>query len=223
MYNLQMPYADKLKAVLSPQERRIFHRLNTPRKIQDYLDTLPINFELAGETYMSPRRVIVEKMAHCFEGALLAAAVLAYHGARPLLMDLRTSSNDEDHVITLFQVNGHWGAISKTNHVVLRYRDPVFRSSRELVMSYFHEYALDDGSKNLREYSRPIDLSIYEPHEWVTAPEDLHWLVEKTDSCRHYPIAPKENLRKLRKTDTIERSILDLTEWHENGRRKSYK
>ena len=172
---------------------------------------------------MSPRRVLVTRTAHCFEGALLAAAALAYHGGKPHLLDLRTSRNDEDHVITVFKQNGHWGAISKTNHVVLRYRDPVFKTPRELVMSYFNEYALADGSKNLREYSDVLDLSRYAPETWVTAEPDLHWLVDKTDSCRHYPVAPRKNMRRLRKTDTIERKILEMTEWRESGRRNTYK
>ena len=143
-------YVDKIKALLSPTERKIFQKLTTPQKIQDYLDKLPINYEHGGETYMSPRRMLKVKTAHCFEGALFAAAALAYHGHKPLLMDLRTAVPYEDHVIALFRVNGLWGAISKTNHVVLRYRDAVYRSPRELAMSYFHEYVESDGKKSLR-------------------------------------------------------------------------
>ena len=217
-----MRYADRIKSLLTPVENRIFQKQNSPAKIQDYLDTLPINFEHTGETYLSPRRVIQQKTAHCFEGALLAAAVLAYHDRKPLLLDLRTVPDDEDHVVTLFEENGYWGAISKTNHVVLRYRDPVFKTIRELVLSYFNEYALNDGSKNLRAYSNPIDLSKYAPEKWVTTEKDLFWLVEKTDSCRHSPIAPKTNLRRLRPTDRIERKILDLTEWKKSGKRNRF-
>ena len=213
-----MRYADRLRAILTQDEHKVFRGLNSPKKIQDFLDSLPINFELAGETYMSPRRVLATRTAHCFEGALLAAAALAYHGGKPHLLDLRTSPNDEDHVITVFKENGRWGAISKTNHVMLRYRDPVFKTPRELAMSYFNEYSLADGSKNLREYSDPIDLSKYAPEKWVIAKSDLHWLVDKTDSCRHYPVAPRKNIRRLRKTDNIERKILEMTEWKKSGK-----
>src|SRR3989338_7482265 len=150
-----MIYQQELREILSPIERRIFVRLNSARKIQDYLDTLSINFEIKKETYMSPRRVIREKTAHCFEGALFACAALAYHGKKPLLLALVTIDRDEDHVVALFKENGLWGAISKTNHPILRYRDPVYKSIRELAMSYFHEYIMDDGTKSLRIYSKP--------------------------------------------------------------------
>ncbi len=206
-------YADKLKQLFSPTEKKIFAKLNTPQKIQDYLDTLPINYEHSGETYMSPRRMIRAKTAHCFEAALFAAAAFAYHGKKPLLMDLRTAIPYEDHVITLFRVNGLWGAISKTNHVILRYRDAVYRSPRELAMSYFHEYVESDGKKSLREYSSPIDLARFKPELWVAAQEDLYWLVEALDSARHFPIAPDKSMQTLRKASKIEMKALDLEEW----------
>src|SRR3989344_7563100 len=134
-----MAYARRIRKVLTPPEILVFKKLRTPQKIQDYLDALPINFEDSGETYRSPRRLLGAKEAHCLEGALFAAAVLAYHGQKPLLLDLRTTPRDEDHVVALFRQNGRWGAISKTNHAVLRYRDPVYKDVRELAMSYFHE------------------------------------------------------------------------------------
>ncbi len=206
-------YVDRLRALLSPVERKIFGKLTTPQKIQNYLDTLPINYELRGETYMSPRRMMKAKTAHCFEGALFAAAVLAYHGQKPLLMDLRTSRPYEDHVITLFRVNGLWGAISKTNHAILRYRDAVYRSPRELAMSYFHEYVESDGKKSLREYSNPIDLTRYAPKRWVVADDDLHWLVDALDNARHFPVAPKKNLRTLRTPSPFELKAMNIVEW----------
>ncbi len=123
-------YQHKLHALLSPAEHRVMRKLSTPQKIQDYLDSLPINFEEKGETILSPRRVLRERKAHCIEGAFFAAASLAYHGYPPLLMDFRTLPNDEDHVVAVFKEKGHWGAISKTNHAILRWRDPVYRSAR---------------------------------------------------------------------------------------------
>ena len=206
-------YAERIKADLTSPERKIFARLTSPSKIQDYLDTLPINFEMAGETYMSPRRTLRAKKAHCFEGALVAAAAFAFHGQKPLLMDLRTVRPYEDHIVALFRSGGLWGAISKTNHVILRYRDPVYRSPRELAMSYFHEYIESDGKKSLREYSTAFDLSRYAPEKWVTAEEEMHWLVDALDACRHSPIAPKKIMRTLREAARIEIKAGDLVEW----------
>ncbi len=208
-------YQDKIKAILSPAERRIFSKLITPQKIQDYLDTLPINFETRGETYMSPRRMIKAKTAHCFEGALFAAAALAYHGHKPLLMDLRTAAKYEDHVVALFRVHGLWGAISKTNHAVLRYRDPIYRSPRELAVSYFHEYVESDNTKSLRAYSAPYELSRFAPKKWVIAEKDLDWLPDAPRKSPHLPIAPQKNLRRLRAVSKTELKAFgyDVVEW----------
>ncbi|HCM43946.1 MAG: hypothetical protein UY59_C0009G0010 [Candidatus Kaiserbacteria bacterium GW2011_GWA1_50_28] len=211
-----MQYADRLRAILTPPERRVFESLNTPQKIQDYLDTLSMNFEIQGETYMSPRMVLREKTAHCFEGALLAAAALMYNGHSPLLLDLQTIASDEDHVITLFQHNGYWGAISKTNHTMLRWRDPVYKTIRELAMSYFHEYVMwDDGRKSLLAYSKPFDLRRFAPERWVTSEENLLWLAEKLDNSRHFPIVPKKNARLLRSASKIELKAMRIVEWKE--------
>ena len=204
---------DKLSKFLNIEELRLFRKLKSPKLIQDYLDTLSINFETSGETYMSPRRVIKNKTAHCFEGALLAAAALSYHGHKPLLLDLVTIERDEDHVVALFRQNGLWGAISKTNHPILRYRDPVYKTVRELAMSYFHEYIMDDGTKSLRKFSKPFDLSRYSPTKWVTAGEDLNWLVEALDASPHSAIAPPKAIKKLRKASRIEIKAINITEW----------
>ncbi len=120
---------------LTKAEERVLRELNTPSKIQDFLNGLAINHEKKGETYLSPRRVLVERKAHCLEGALLAATALWIAGQKPLLMDLRTLENDDDHVVALYRTNGYWGAISKTNHSVLRFRDPIYRTLRELTLS----------------------------------------------------------------------------------------
>jgi len=212
-------YAKELQALLSPAERTVFKMLNTPQKIQDYLDKLPINFELKGETIYSPRRVLREGSAHCVEGALFAAAALAYHGRAPYLMDIQTTPDDYDHVVALFKEGGRWGAISKTNHAILRWRDPVYRTPRELALSYFHEYILDPGKKTMRAYSKPFDLSRYAP-EWAVAEEDLSDLIEMLDDSPHSPVASKATMSKLRRASPLERKMLDLTEWGENGKIK---
>jgi len=206
-------YKDRIRSVLSPAEKRIFARLRTPQKIQDYLDKIPVNFELSGETYMSPRRMLRERAAHCFEGALFAAAVLAYHGQKPLLLDLKTSAEDEDHVVALFRANGRWGAISKTNHAVLRYRDPVYKNVRELAMSYFHEYFMRSGKKTMRSYSLPFDLSKFSPETWITAGQNLDTLAAKLDFSKHIPIATAKQLRALRRATPFEIATVEATEW----------
>lgn len=212
-----------MKALLTPAEHALFKKLNTPQKVQDFLDTLPINFELAGETYMSPRRVVQTNTAHCFEGALFAAAALAYHGHTPLIMDIRTTADDEDHVVTIFEEFDHWGAISKTNHSILRYRDSTYRNPRELVMSYFHEYMLNDGIKTMREYSEPFDLSQFDPTMWVTSEEELFWLVEALDDSPHEPVAPRQSMKRLRPGSNVEIKAMLVTEWSKRGTMYNYK
>jgi hypothetical protein len=209
----------RIHSLLSGTEAKIFRKLSSPRKIQDFIDSLAINMEIDARTYMSPRRVLATGQAHCVEGALLAAAALAYHGERPLLLDFQAAYDDEDHVVALFRQNGHWGAISKTNHPGLRYRDPIHQSLRGLAASYFHEYYLWDGRKSLRFYSKPFDLARYAPESWVTANEDLDWLVHALDASAHSSIIPKGNLRKLRPASAFEIHASAAVEWREDGRR----
>jgi len=206
-------YTQSFKSILTTSENKVFSKLAAPQKIQDFLDALPINFEPKGETYLSPRLVLARRTAHCFEGALLAAAALAYHGKPPLLLDLRATQDEDDHVVALFRVGGLWGAISKTNHPVLRYRDPVYRSVRELAMSYFHEYVAPDLRKSLREFSSPFDLRRYRPKRWLIAQKKLQWLADALDRSHHFPIAPKKNLSIIRKASKIELKASDITEW----------
>ncbi len=173
-----------------------------------------------GETYHSPRKVLEEKRAHCMEGAVFAAAVLAYHGKKPLLMDLQTADPDDDHVVALFREGTLWGAISKTNHAVLRYRDAIYQSPRELAMSYFNEYFLEEnGKKTLRTYSAPFDISKHAPEKWVIAEESLDWLAGELDWSRHFPLVSKRAIRKLRPASRVERRAIAFTEWDKRGKR----
>ncbi|MDP2648700.1 MAG: hypothetical protein Q8P19_02260 [bacterium] len=209
-----MSYSTRIKELLSRSERRVLSKISTPRKIQDYLDSLPANFELSGDTCMSPRLVMRHKVVHCFEGAILAAAALAYHDKPPLLMDLRAGAGDDDHVVALFRQNGYWGTISKTNHPVLRYRDPVYATPRELAMSYFHEYiGASSRDKVLKAYSAPFDLRKYPPEKWVTDERSLRWLSGELDKSRHFPTVPKKNRRLLRDVSEYEWKASDITEW----------
>lgn len=185
------------------EENSLMKKLNTPAKIQDFLNSLEFNFELDGkQTLKSPLMVLRTKNAHCIEGAILAAYILSLHGYPPLILHLKTIKGDFDHVIALFKQNGLWGALSKTNHSVLRYREPVYRSVRELVMSYFHEYFLNDGRKTLIKYSRPLKLSIFEKG-WEVEEDYLWGIDDELDRIKHYDIVPK-NAVKFRRADKIE-------------------
>lgn len=199
--------------LFTSKEKVFLKRLTTPAKIQDYLNSIPFNFETNGvDTLKSPIRVLREKNAHCFEGALFAAYVLSLHGQKPFVMYLQANKKDVHHVIALFKQNGYWGAISKTNHAVLRYREPVYKTIRELALSYFHEYFLKDGSKTLRKYSAPLDLSKFED-DWMLREEDLWGIDSELDKVKHFEIIPKKNIKSLRKADQIERDAGELVEW----------
>jgi hypothetical protein len=192
------------KSGLSLSEWKVLRNLNTPQKIQDFLNKLPFNFE-KNNRYMSPKHILKSRKAHCFEGALLAAAALWAHGLSPLLLDLKVKEGvgDTDHVVVLFNQHGEWGALSKTNHAVLRYREPVYKTVRELAMSYFHEYFLPNGNKTLRSFSKPFDLSKF-GSGWISADTDLYHLAEALDRAPHVPILSKKQIQNLRKADTIE-------------------
>jgi len=198
---------------LTPGERRTLRGLSTPIKIQDFLDALPYNFEPTGDTCQSPRMVLKTRTAHCIEGAMLAALALRIAGERPLVVDLEAASHDFAHVITVFQKRGKWGAISKTNHSVLRFRDPVYASIRELVMSYFHEYTDDHGKKTLRSYSNPIDLTRFDRKQWMTSKDDVWFVPEFLADVRHLSILDRGQIRSLRPQDAMERKASMLVEW----------
>ena len=189
--------------VFTKKEKDLIKKLNTPAKVQDFLNTLSFNFEENGETLKSPILTLRARRAHCMEGALLGAYILSCHGYKPLILNLETSSGDFDHVIALFKEDGRWGALSKTNHAVLRYREPVYKNVRELVLSYFHEYFLDSGVKTLRRYSRPLDLNVFEKN-WEAMEGNLWGIDQELDKIKHYDVASKKTLKKLRKVDKIE-------------------
>jgi len=198
----------------TPREIQIFEKLKTPQKIQDFLDKLPMNFERDGDTLKSPRRVLRERNAHCLESAFFAAAVLWFHGQEPLLLDIQSTRDDWDHVVTLFKQHGRWGAISKTNHNVLRYREPVYRSYHELAMSFFHEYFLPEkkGKKTMRAYSKPFNLKKF-GNKWVTQEDDLWDMGDALDESPHIKITTPAILRALRRANPIEVKAGKIPEW----------
>jgi hypothetical protein len=196
----------------SAKEWKQLKKLSSPAKIQDYLSALPFNFEEEGETHTSVKETLRTKTAHCFEGALVAAAALWIQGRRPLLLDLKVVRPDFDHIVTLFEEEGKWGAISKTNHAVLRYREPVYASVRELAMSYFHEYFLQNGKKTMRSFSKPFDLSKHGT-DWLTSPENLADLAHVIDQSPHTEILSPQMIRKLRKAEKIEIKAAGLAQF----------
>ena len=189
---------------LTPRELRILRSLTTPARIQDFLNELPFNNEPHGETCMSPRRVLRTGKAHCMEGAMLAAAALRLLGQRPIIVDLCSVYEDDDHEVALFGRPGRWGALSKTGSPVLRYREPIYRSVRELIMSYFHEYFMNNGRKTLRSYSVPVDLSRFDKRSWMTAEDDLWDIAQHMSDVPHHRILTPSQVKHLRKADPIE-------------------
>lgn len=220
-YSYGMKRLSRAQSGLTRKEYESLVRLTTPIKIQDYLDSLPMNWEKKGDTHMSPRRVLKEKKAHCIEGALLAAAALWLHGERPLIMNVspRLGHGDDDHVIALYRRAGRWGAISKTNHASIRFRDPIYRSFRELVLSYFHEWFLNStGEKVLECYSRPLDMRRFGTG-WLTAEDDLWEVADALSTLKHYYLVPKGNWKFVRKAGPMELKAGRLIEWKKSDQR----
>lgn len=199
----------------------ILRKLNSPIKIQNFLDQMPINYEKKGETIMSPLRALRANKCHCLEGAMIAALALWINGEKPLLLDLKAKPPDVDHVVALYRRNRLWGAISKTNHATIRFRDPVYKTLRELALSYFHEWFVDKdyppsikaGEKTMRSFStRALDLSKFGT-KWVTSDEDLQDISDALDELPHESIVPKANIKYLRRADSMERKAGRILEW----------
>lgn len=205
-----------LNSLLNENELKIFRGLSTPKKIQDFLENMPINFEKDGGICLSPRLVLKKNKAHCMEGAMFAAAALFFHGRPPLLLDLKSADHDFDHVVALFRNpptdKGRWGCISKTNHAVLRYREPVYRNIRELAMSFFHEYFTDDGKKTMKSFSGPFNLLRF-GYDWIISEKSLWHIADALDESRHYKILTGSKNIHLRRADRVEIEAGKLTQW----------
>jgi len=184
---------------LTPREWRAFSALRTPVGIQRALEAMP--YHIASSAW-SPRRVLREGTAHCLEGAIFAAAALRVLGFAPLLVDLE-AVQDTDHVVSVFRLRGHWGAIAKSNFSGLRYREPVYRSVRELVMSYFESYINLRGERTLRAYSSPVNLGRFDRSHpgWMTSADDLWWIAEHLVGVRHTRLLKPSIMRNLSRVD----------------------
>jgi hypothetical protein len=182
---------------LSPQDVRTLRALNTPAKIQRFIDELTYQY---ADTAWSPQRVLRERKGHCLEGALLAAAALRIHGHPPFLMDLE-AVHDDDHVLALYREHGLWGSIAKSNFAGLRFRAPVYRTPRELALSYIEHYYNLRGERTLRAYSRPVNLQRLDSLYWMTAEEDVWCVPEFLIAAKHYPLFPHKVARALPRLD----------------------
>jgi hypothetical protein len=184
-------------ADLTSEELATFRqRLDRPAKIQQFLDAIAYNIEADGETFRSPRHVLEDRTANCIEGAVLAAAALRVQGDPPLIMDL-TAVRDEDHVIAVFRRRGLWGAIGTSKFTGLRYREPVYRTLRELAMSYFEHYFNLAGERTLRGHGRPVNLARFDSLHWMTSDEDLWVIAEHLERIPHISLLPTEVARRL--------------------------
>ena len=188
---------NKIAGEWTAAERAVLAELDAPIAIQRFLNAMA--YDPAPGT-ASPRRVLRERKANCFEGALFAAAALRRLGHPPLLVDMR-SHNDDDHVLAVFRERGAWGCVAKSNFTVLRFREPVYRSIRELMMSYFDVYFNSIGEKTLRAYSAPFDLARFDKDGWMTTEEDISYIGDALDRARHYKVMTPAQIRGLQMTD----------------------
>jgi len=182
---------------LAAKDARELRALNTPARIQKFIDGLEYQY---ADTAWSPRRVLRERKGHCMEGALVAAAALRLNGQPPMLMDLE-GVRDDDHVVALYREQGLWGGIAKSNFAGLRFRAPIYRTLRELALSYFEHYYNLRGERTLRSYSRPVNLARLDSHHWMTSEEDVWCVPEYLIAARHYELFPDKVARALPRLD----------------------
>ncbi len=198
---------------LTLREYALLRRLDEPRKIQAFLNAIPCNHEIGGETVLSVREVLRQRRAHCIEGAMVAACAMWVNGIPPLVLHLDCHISDYPHVIAVFRHHGAWGAISKTNGAPLRYRDPIYRSLRELALSYFHEYSNKRGHKTLRSYSIPFDMRRIAPEEWVTSSKNCWKTHDRITALRHFALISARQERLLTPRDPFERRASKIVEY----------
>ncbi|MGV8118334.1 MAG: hypothetical protein AB2L14_01085 [Candidatus Xenobiia bacterium LiM19] len=192
-----MPESRTTQSLISAEEENFLKSFHHPIEIQRYLDSIKYNDE---SSWKSPRYVLREGTANCGEGACLAAAILKYMGYEPLVLDMGVV-NDDDHLIAVYKYDEHWGAVAKSNTTLLRFREPVFRTPRELAMSYFEFYFNVQGFKSLRRYSLPINLDSLEPSDWITTELDLNVYMDQFARLPYEAILTAEMERNLSMTE----------------------
>ena len=182
---------------LTPKEVRKLRSLKTPHGIQKFLDVMP--YHLA-DTGWSPRVVLRENTSHCFEGAMFAAAALRANGYLPLVIDLE-AEHDTDHVIAVYRQHGHWGALAKSNYAGCRYREPVYRTLRELALSYFEVYFNLRRERSLRTFSRPVNLARFDHLQWMTTEKPLWFVAEYLFTIQHFNLLRPGMAKRLHRLD----------------------
>jgi len=194
----------------TPAHLKLLRSLNTPTKIQNYLDSLPTNHEPNGDTCKSPLTVLKSGNAHCIEAAMLAALCLRLQGKQALLADLTADNSDQDHVLAVYKDNGHWGAIAKSNHHALGFRDPIYKTLRELIMSYAHEYVNYDGKKTLRSYAGPLNLKKFDKQGWANSDNNVWFVPEALVKLPHKPIVTRTQAKNSRPADPCRRAMSNV-------------
>jgi hypothetical protein len=182
----------------SRKELAIFGRLSSPFKIQEFLLRLPYSAE---ERYRSPKTVLADRVAHCFDGALFAAAALRYIGYRPLIFDMLPNERDDDHIVALYRKNGHWGGVAKSNFAGLTFREPIHRTLRELALSYFEQFYNIRREKTLRAYTVPLDLRAFDRIDWMGSDDGLDPIGVRLDGIRKVKLLSAAMARGLSSLD----------------------
>jgi len=193
-----MSFTTDLDRALTEPERRFISTLTTPAKIQAFLDEIPYSTE---HIYRCPVRVLRERTAHCFDGALFAAATLRRLGYPPLIMEMLPNDQDDDHMLAVYKRRRHWGAIAKSNFVGLRFREPVYRTLRELVMSYFEQFYNVERAKTLRSYTLPLNLKAFDALDWMTRDDFLEHISRKLDRIRKISVLTQSMISVLSLVD----------------------
>jgi len=189
---------EAFQQALTESERQAMAQLTTPGAIQAFLDELPYSAE---PIYRCPLRVLRERIAHCFDGALFAAAALRGLGYPPLILDIVPSARDDDHLLALYKRDGHWGAVAKSNFVGLRFREPIYRTLRELVLSYFEQYYNVEREKTMRGYTVPLNLDSLHPAsdrlDWMVSDEPMERIVQRLDEIRRVSLLTPQMIADL--------------------------
>jgi hypothetical protein len=193
-----MPAAQTFEQSLSVDQRLLINQLTTPHAIQLFLDDLTYSAE---PIYRCPLRVLRDGVGHCFDGALFAAMALRRIGFPPLILDMVPNERDDDHLLALYQRDGHWGAIAKSNFSGLRFREPIYRNLRELVISYFEQYYNVAREKTLRGYTVPLNLTSFDPLNWTCRDQPLDAIAARLDSIRRFELLTPAMVNGLSLTD----------------------
>ena len=193
-----MREGDFLRSLLGREERKIWDSLTSPMKIQAFLDQTTYSWE---EAYRCPLRVFRERQAHCFDGAVFAAAALRRLGFPPVILEMLPNGRDDEHLLAIYRSEGHWGAVAQSNFVGLRYREPVYRTLRELVMSYFEPYYNIERERTLRGYTRPLNLRAFDRFDWQVKDEALDRISRRLDEMEKRRVISPRQGRKLSPVD----------------------